>query len=129
MKDLYESQKRYYQNNKEKILEQQRNSRSKTASKMIYRAKERNKFPVNIDRDDLLSIWPKDNLCPILGIEMVVGNDYGGRGTSPSLDRIDSSRGYEKDNIQIISCRANIMKSDASEEELVSFAKWVLSNT
>lgn len=44
-----------------------------------------------------------------------------------SLDRIDSSRGYTKDNIQVISYKANRMKSNATEQELISFAKGVLA--
>lgn len=43
-----------------------------------------------------------------------------------SLDRIDSSKGYTKDNIRVISYKANKMKNDATEQELVSFAKGVL---
>jgi hypothetical protein len=55
--------------------------------------------------------------CPILGIPLkfnrgqVADNSY-------SFDRIDSSKGYEKDNIVIISWRANRLKSDATKEEL-----------
>ena len=44
-----------------------------------------------------------------------------------SLDRIDSTKGYTKDNIQVISRLANIMKNNATEQELVSFAKGVLA--
>ncbi len=37
---------------------------------------------------------------------------------SPSLDRIDSTKGYTKGNIWVISNRANTLKNDATLSEL-----------
>ena len=55
--------------------------------------------------------------CPILGIKLKRGK---GRhsGASPSLDRIDPSRGYEPGNVIVISRRANVIKSDSTLAEL-----------
>lgn len=66
--------------------------------------------------------------CPILKIKLVVsgGNEKpGGRIDSPSLDRIDNSKGYVQGNIQVISNLANTMKSSATKEQLILFAKYI----
>ena len=46
--------------------------------------------------------------CPVLGIPM----DH------PSLDRFDPTRGYTADNVRVISMRANMIKNDATVEDL-----------
>jgi hypothetical protein len=45
-----------------------------------------------------------------------------------SIDRINPKLGYVEGNIQIISHKANRMKSNASVEELKLFARWVEEN-
>jgi hypothetical protein len=54
--------------------------------------------------------------CPILGIELFQSN---GRRlpNSPSLDRIDNLKGYIRDNVMVISFRANALKNDGTIEE------------
>lgn len=91
---------------------------------MWKQAKHRAKWDYN---DMEFSIDVKDiiipDLCPYLLIKLVpLDKRYG-----YSLDRIDSTKGYTKDNIQVISRLANIMKNNATEQELVSFAKGVLA--
>ena len=51
--------------------------------------------------------------CPILRTELIweYGHGLGLGAHSPSLDRIDNSRGYTKDNVAIISHKANGMKN------------------
>lgn len=46
-------------------------------------------------------------VCPVMGIPMTVG---GARDNSPSLDRIDPSRGYVPGNVCVICYRANRIK-------------------
>jgi len=69
-------------------------------------------------------------ICPVIGIPIEkVFNSNGKRGAcpgSPSLDRIDNLKGYEKGNIQVISSKANSMKNSASPKELLQFAFWVI---
>lgn len=75
----------------------------------------------NLTIDDI--IIPKE--CPILETPFVMGKK-GDYMYTPSIDRIDNSKGYIKGNIQIISMKANTMKNSASTEELQKFCKNIL---
>ena len=57
------------------------------------------------------------DVCPCLGTPIVPGEE-GGIENSPSVDRIDPSKGYVKDNVWVISYRANRIKNDSTFEEL-----------
>lgn len=63
----------------------------------------------NIEIEDIVI----PDLCPVFGVPLVEETEY-----APSIDRIDSSKGYIKGNIQIISRRANLLKNNATIEEL-----------
>ena len=89
----------------------------------VYRAnKEGYKSDLTIDY--LLEIFPKDFMCPALGIKMEWGNKKGTR-TSPSLDKINPDKGYMKGNVAFISLKANSIKSDAMPKEVMKVAKWL----
>jgi len=81
------------------------------------------KVPFNLDISDL--IIPE--YCPILGIPLVnyIGAGKGFRPDSISLDRNIPELGYIKGNVQIISGLANLMKNNATPEQLIAFAEWV----
>ena len=55
--------------------------------------------------------------CPVLGIKLEPGS-HSHQDCSPSVDRIDSTKGYSKDNVWIISARANRIKNNATIEEI-----------
>ena len=64
--------------------------------------------------------------CPYLGVELIYDINNHNSPNYFSIDRIDSSKGYVKGNIQVISHLANTMKSKANTEELITFANNVL---
>lgn len=89
-----------------------------------------------IPKDQRLKALKSFNLpdyCPALGIKLnYQGN--GGQGwtrgdDSPSIDKIDPSKGYTLDNIQVLSWRANRIKNDSTPEELAKIAKYMMSLT
>lgn len=63
--------------------------------------------------------------CPVFGFKLERG-DGCVKYNSPSVDRIDPTKGYTRDNIQFMSHKANAMKNNATQEELELFAKWVM---
>ena len=62
--------------------------------------------------------------CPVLGIKLTRRMD-GDKNSSPSLDRIDSNLGYVKGNVQVISWRANNLKSDGTLEEFIKLVEFM----
>ena len=64
--------------------------------------------------------------CKYLGIELEFNVGKGLLPQTPSIDRIDTNKGYTKDNIQIISHKANALKSDLGIETLIYFATQIL---
>lgn len=114
----------WYLENKERLLNlnlefRKRNPRRVLLSGIKSRCKKGN-IPFNLTLDDI--IVPE--VCPVLGIPLVwhagtgVKKDNGNNHDSPSVDRVDPSKGYVKGNIRIISKRANLIKNDATVKEL-----------
>lgn len=67
-------------------------------------------------------------ICPVLGIPIVYSGKGSGRNwNAPSLDRIDSARGYTTDNICVISWRANAIKSFGTAAEHEAIAQYIRS--
>jgi len=63
--------------------------------------------------------------CPVLGTAFIflgAGNDIA---ANPSIDRIDPNKGYVIGNVAVISRRANMIKSNATSDELYKVANWL----
>jgi len=97
--------------------------------KLLYAARSRakqNRLECSITVDDI--VIPE--FCPALGIKLEarVGAGRSNRediGSSPSLDRIDNSKGYVPGNVAVISLRANMIKTDATAAELKAVAAYI----
>ena len=127
--------RQYYQDNKDRCLRQSANRRARLrdpsgvnypqylfeTAKARARAKGRE---FSIDVGDIV-IPPT---CPILGIPLVLTNTKQ-QPNSPSLDRIDSSQGYVKGNVRVISWRANTLKKDATIAEIKCLYEFFVTGT
>lgn len=88
--------------------------------KLWYRAKRRAKeknVPFNIEISDIVI----PNECPIFKTKFIERNHK----TCASIDRVIPSLGYIKGNIQIISNRANMIKGDATADEVKMVYEWL----
>jgi hypothetical protein len=72
-----------------------------------------------ITKDDLLDLWKRqDGKCAITGLEM---KHQWNSLYSISVDRIDSSRGYTRDNIQLVCKGVNLLKNTCPQQEALAF--------
>jgi hypothetical protein len=138
--------KEYYANNREKVLaasikwkrlnpdkareiktrcydkEKTKDYRGEMFKAAKMRAKRDGRL-FEITRDDIVKV----DVCPILGIKLEPSKGKGPSDSSPTLDRIDDTKGYIKGNVQVVSYLANRMKSNATPDQLLMFAEWVTS--
>jgi hypothetical protein len=105
----------------ERMLE----SRTKNPkSHILYRVRMNAKTRKMVCSLEISDIPDFPEFCPVfpwIKLEYQVGE--GRTPGSPSVDRIDNSIGYVKSNIRIISDRANNLKRDASDEELIALGR------
>lgn len=66
----------------------------------------------------LHDLWNKqDGKCALTGVTM---GFIGQKWLSPSIDRIDSDKGYTEDNVQWVCWRANDAKSNMKNDDFVT---------
>lgn len=138
-----EYSKAYYQANKDKILARSRQRHLNNREVILDQMKTRYKNPkdfrvIMLDRARQraksrgleFSISIEDfeipEYCPVFKYKLERNFEGKASYNSPSLDRIDSSLGYVPGNVQVISYQANVMKNNASKQDLLAFADWIL---
>ena len=119
-----EYNREYHEANKEKLREYSRKYREANVEMGMFHSSKKRAKKKGLPFDLTIEELEVPEKCPILGLELKVGNDSS-REISPSLDRIVPELGYVKGNIRVISHRANRLKSDASIEELEAILKYM----
>ena len=80
----------------------------------------------NLTPSKVTELMRAASVCPYFGTPLTFAQGDKDE-TLASIDRIDSSKGYTEDNVQIISYLANLMKSHATPKQLLMFANGVIS--
>lgn len=86
------------------------------------------KVPLEVRRR-LLHTMPLPDICPALGMPL----NYAGTGQegwskkddSASIDRVDNNVGYVEGNMQVISWKANRIKTNATPEEVLRVGQFL----
>ena len=87
-----------------------------------------NKKVLEIDLKDIYDLWILQNKkCNLTGLS-IGWNDEANNKTSCSIDRIDSNKGYTKDNIQLVHKDINLMKNAFTQEHFIKMCKLVAEN-
>lgn len=117
---------KWVSDNLEKVVASKKLRRQDVRKSLLEAAQSRAKLkslPIDITLEDIIV----PDVCPVLQIPLSKSKTGRAADTSPSLDRIVPELGYVKGNIQVISNKANMMKNNATFDELVKFANWILN--
>jgi hypothetical protein len=86
----------------------------------------------DLDIDYLWDLFLQQNKkCALTGVDINIVNatiSYNYHLNTASLDRIDSSRGYEKDNIRWVHKAINQIKSDINDNDLIYLCHLISKN-
>lgn len=117
------SRKAYQQKKQIKLIAKSRSAKAEAKAKDFWRrqlfkntkasARSRN-YEHTLTLDDI----ELPELCSIFKTPLDYTAGLKRNPDKPSIDRIDSNLGYVKGNIQTVCCRANMLKNNATEEEL-----------
>lgn len=90
---------------------------------------------IDVDLDYVYQVGSsQDFFCALSGVELEFtrgGEIWLGKWCNPNsctIDRINSSKGYVKGNIQLVTWKANCFKQHATNEEFIEFCKNVAQN-
>ena len=93
--------------------------------KRLLKRNDRKHLSINF----LKNVYEAQNgLCALTSVPMTWETLNGRVATNISMDRVDSSIGYEEQNIQLVCRIVNIMKHDLSVNEFVGWCKLVEQN-
>jgi hypothetical protein len=93
-----------------------------------------NRSGVHVSTDDLIAKWnSQSGVCALTGLRMTYSRDVtvvpNAHITNASVDRIDPSMTYTRDNIQLVCKAVNYMKHVQHEQTFIWLCKLVVAHT
>lgn len=76
-------------------------------------------LPFTITPEDMQKLYDQNPHCVLSGISLELDLTKSLQQQNLSVDRIDSDKGYEPDNIQLVDKRINMMKQSLSNDEFI----------
>lgn len=116
----------HYEKYKESIKKAAKEYLIRNQNVRLYHTCKRNALTKDLEFNLSIEDIVLPTICPYMGVELTNIIGSGRVWTNASVDRIDSSKGYIKGNIQIICDLANRMKQNATPEQLIAFAHGIL---
>jgi uncharacterized membrane protein len=125
---------RWKENNPNKVKEQYRRNKSK---QIVYKIKNYPRYLLNrarrrakqfnLEFDLIIDDVKIPEYCPVLKIPLIAPTIDARKRTNntPTLDRINNSKGYIKNNVFVISWRANRLKDNMTIEEVESLLQYM----
>ena len=127
----------YYETNKNSISTEKKKKRnyslSYRLSALLGNSKARSKklgYDFDLTKDFLFELWNKqEGRCALTNDVLSIEEGQSRwTGSLVSLDRIDSTRGYTKDNVQFVTSSANYAKGSLTMDEFVNLCKKVIAH-
>lgn len=102
----------------------------------FLRFKRYSKIEFNIQIEDVWDLYVRqDKRCALTGLpisfanELARGKKYSGINCTASLDRVNSQKGYTKDNIQLVHKDINIMKNAYDQSYFINLCKLIVEHS
>lgn len=100
-------------------------SKYKQIQDSLKERKKASNLPFTITPTDLQTLYDKSQKCALSGLDISIDRMLPMNHQNFSVDRIDSNKGYECDNIQLVDKRINMMKGSLSNEEFIELCTYV----
>ena len=114
---------KWREGNRERLNTQRKEYNAKNADRTMLTAARKSAKNANVPFDLEINDIVIPEYCPVLGLKLIRTRGYRSD-VSPSIDRIIPQKGYVRENIMIISMRANRIKNNATVDELIKMANF-----